>query len=86
MSPTPSQPGPYFAVVIKLLRLKAGLTQEDLALEIGMKPSEISHLESGRRNPQLLTMRRVAEGLGVPCWQMMALAERVETWSKETWL
>jgi transcriptional regulator with XRE-family HTH domain len=66
--------------VIKLHRLKAGLSQEELALLIGVKPSEISHLESGRRNPKLGTMRRVAKGLDVPSWQMVALAERLEAW------
>ncbi|HEX7280354.1 MAG TPA: helix-turn-helix transcriptional regulator [Solirubrobacterales bacterium] len=73
-------PEPFYAVVIKLTRLKLGMTQEELALEIAMKPTEISHLESGRRNLTLRTMKRVAGGLGVPCWQMMQLAESLEAW------
>lgn len=73
-------PEPFYAVVIKLMRLRVGMTQEELALEIEMKPTEISHLESGRRNPTLRTMKRLAEGLGVPCSQMVEMAERLEAW------
>jgi transcriptional regulator with XRE-family HTH domain len=81
---TPTQPDPYLAVVIKLRRLKAGLTQEELALEIGVKPSEISHLEAGRRNPKVGTVKRVAKGLDVPAWQIMEQAERLEAWIEST--
>lgn len=60
------------------MRERAGLTQEELALELDMSPSEISHLESGRRNPTLGTLQRIAGGLGVRCSQVLALAEELE--------
>lgn len=72
------QPQPFVAAIIKLLRERAGLTQEELALELDMSPSEISHLESGRRNPTLGTLQRLAGGLGVRCSQVLALAEELE--------
>jgi transcriptional regulator with XRE-family HTH domain len=65
-------------MAIRLHRIQLGMSQEELALEIKMKPSEISHLESGRRNPTLRTMARVARGLGVPCSRLVVLAERLE--------
>lgn len=72
------QPQPFLAVILRLMRERAGLTQEELALELDMSPSEISHLESGRRNPTLGTLQRLAGGLGVRCSQVLALAEELE--------
>lgn len=71
-------PQPFVAVILRLLRERADLTQEELALEIDMSASEISHLESGRRNPTLGTLQRLAGGLGVRCSQIIALAEELE--------
>jgi len=75
---TSPQPQPFVAAVIKLMRERAALTQEELALELDMSASEISHLESGRRNPTLGTLQRLAGGLGVRCSQIIALAEELE--------
>lgn len=75
---TSPQPQPFIAAVIKLMRERADLTQEELALEIHMSASEISHLESGRRNPTLGTLQRIAGGLGVRCSQIIVLAEELE--------
>jgi transcriptional regulator with XRE-family HTH domain len=76
---TPSPPESYFAKALRFIRVEAGATQETLALEIEIAPSEISVLESGKRNPRLRTMKRLADGLGVPCWQVMWLAEQLES-------
>lgn len=73
---TPSQP--FIAAIIRLLRLKEGWTQEELALEIGVRPSEISHLESGRRTPTLRTLQRLAKVFNVRCSYMIWLAEELE--------
>jgi transcriptional regulator with XRE-family HTH domain len=75
---TSPQPQPFVAAVIKLMRERAALTQEELALELDMSASEISHLESGRRNPTLGTLQRLAGGLGVRCSYVVALAEELE--------
>ncbi|MGN6276697.1 MAG: helix-turn-helix domain-containing protein [Solirubrobacterales bacterium] len=77
-TPESAKPQPFVAAILKLLRERADLTQEELALELGMSPSEISHLESGRRNPTLGTLQRLAGGLGVRCSQVLALAEELE--------
>jgi transcriptional regulator with XRE-family HTH domain len=63
---------------IRLLRLEAGLSQEQLALRVKINASEISNLERGLRNPKWETMKRLAKGLGVPCWQMVRIAEMLD--------
>jgi len=57
---------PEFAVIEAILRarMKKGLTQQVLAKKIGTKQSAISRLESGRANPSLNFLKRLAEALG----------------------
>ena len=45
-------------------RLRAGLTQEQLAEKIGTKKTYISRLENGKADVQLTTLFRIFEGLG----------------------
>lgn len=52
------------AETLKEERLKAGLTQEQLAERIGTKKSYISRLENGKSDVQLSTLFRIFEGLG----------------------
>lgn len=58
---------PYetFSSNLARLRLERGLTQEQLALEAGMTLSEISRIESQRREPRVRTIARLAEALDV---------------------
>lgn len=73
-----NSPEIYFARAVREERKEAGLTQEELAHEIDIEPGDISILESGRRSPQLRTMRRLADGLGIPLSQIFERAERLE--------
>lgn len=52
------------AIQLKEVRKSEGLTQERLAELVGTKKSNISRLESGRYNPSLDFLVKVAEGLG----------------------
>lgn len=45
-------------------RIRAGLTQEQLAERIGTKKTYISRLENGKSDIQLNTLFRIFEGLG----------------------
>lgn len=45
-------------------RIRAGLTQEQLAEKIGTKKTYISRLENGKADVQLATLFRIFEGLG----------------------
>ena len=49
---------------LKLERIKAGMTQEQLAQKIGTKKSFISRVENGRTDIQLSTLSRIFSGLG----------------------
>lgn len=52
------------AETLKEERLRAGLTQEQLAERIGTKKTYISRLENGKSDVQLNTLFRIFEGLG----------------------
>ena len=49
---------------LKEVRKAEGMTQEELAELVGTKKSNISRLESGRYNPSLDFLVKVAGGLG----------------------
>ena len=55
-----------FCLVLTLReeRLRAGLTQEQLAEKKGNKKTYISRLENGKADVQLTTLFRIFEGLG----------------------
>lgn len=50
---------------LRILRENAGLTQEELAKRVGVKPLVISHYETGARTPSLPVFRRLAQLLDV---------------------
>lgn len=52
------------AQTLKEERIRAGLTQEQLAEKIGTKKTYISRLENGKADIQLSTLFRIFEGLG----------------------
>lgn len=54
-----------FGANLKYLRLRAGLTQEELADKIGVKKQAISRYENSDRQPNIRTANRIAEVFGV---------------------
>ncbi len=46
-------------------RKRLGKSQEELALDVGMKRSYLSDLERGTRNPSVKAIARLASALGV---------------------
>jgi transcriptional regulator with XRE-family HTH domain len=64
---------------IRLRREELGVSQEDLALELGYDQGWISHIENGRTNPAYGTVDRLARALAWPLSQLVILAESVET-------
>jgi transcriptional regulator with XRE-family HTH domain len=54
-----------FAANVRRLRTERGLTQDALALGAAMDPAEIRRIESGRRDPGVRVLARVARGLEV---------------------
>jgi len=56
---------PEFAVIRAVIeaRMKRGLSQEKLAKKIDTKQSVISRLESGRANPSVAFLKKLAQAL-----------------------
>lgn len=57
---------PEFAIAIELMkaRLRAGLSQTELAVRMGTSQSTIARLESGQTLPSTKTLLRFAEATG----------------------
>jgi len=62
--PTKS-PQEIFGDRVRLLRSKAGLTQEALAAECELDRSYIGSVERGERNISLQNICRIAEAIGI---------------------
>ncbi len=58
---------PEYAVISAMIeaRIKKGITQEELAKKLGTKQSVISRLESGRANPSILFLKKLASALNL---------------------
>ena len=55
---------------LSIARKKAGITQQQLAVLVGLTQAAIGHYERGRRTPGLSECRRIVaalNGLGVVC-------------------
>jgi transcriptional regulator with XRE-family HTH domain len=50
---------------IRRLRSEKGMSQEELALETGMKRSYVSDMERGTRNPSVKALARLAKALRI---------------------
>lgn len=66
-----------FGKAIRSLRLERGLSQERVALDGDLDRSYVGSVERGERNPTLLTMLRLAAGLGRSPAELLARFEEV---------
>lgn len=70
--PTAPPPDPYFprrralGENIREARLHANLTQETVALRMGIDRSSVVEIERGRRNMTINTLMGLADAIGVP--------------------
>ncbi len=71
-----AQIGSIFGDVIKDHRLKAGLSQEGLALEAGVDRTFVSRLERGLRQPTITTVMALGEALGVSAADLVKETEK----------
>jgi transcriptional regulator with XRE-family HTH domain len=60
--------------VLKGGRANLRLTQRELALKLGVKPSHVAYLETNRRRPSLGLLSRIADVLGLPKESLFVLA------------
>lgn len=47
-------------------RNKLGMTQEDLAIKVGVAPNYIAMIERGERSPSVALSKRLEEQLNIP--------------------
>ncbi len=50
---------------LQLARLRAGLSQRELAEHAGVAQSEIARIESGKREPSIPTLQKILAGAGL---------------------
>lgn len=58
-------PLPNFAKNLRRARIEKGLSQSQLATGAMMDPAEVRRLESGRRDPGIRVVARLAKGLDI---------------------
>ncbi len=52
-------------MILRILRLKQELTQKRLAAKAKMSHAYLSNIETGKADPSLSTLKRLAKALGV---------------------
>lgn len=53
------------------LRLKQGLSQENLAFQSGINRTYMGEIERGEKSPTIVTIAKIAKGLGLSIKQIM---------------
>lgn len=64
-----------FGQAIQEIRVENGLSQDELASQIGMQRTYISDIERGARNTSLSNAKRIAKVLNVPLAKIIEMAE-----------
>ncbi len=62
--------------VITDLRLKQGLSCQDVAAKVGVNDGHMNEIENGKQNPTLKVLQAIADLHKVPLSRMLARAER----------
>ncbi|HVW57834.1 MAG TPA: helix-turn-helix transcriptional regulator [Rhizobiaceae bacterium] len=60
------------ATNMRLARIAAGISQEELAHRAGIDRTYVSGIERGKRNPTITVVARFAEALGTTTANMLA--------------
>jgi transcriptional regulator with XRE-family HTH domain len=61
---------------IRRARLAVGVTQEELAYEVKLDRTYISHLENGHKSPTVDVILRLCQPLGISASTLIAQVER----------
>lgn len=57
--------------VIKKRRLEKGISQKELAERLGLSPQNIAQWETGKRNPKIQTLEKIAAALEIPITDLL---------------
>lgn len=69
------EPAEAFGAVLRELRVKAKLTQEQLGFEADIRRTFVSVLELGQQQPSLTTIIKIASALGLTSAELIGLVE-----------
>ncbi len=61
------------------MRLARGLSQRELARRVGASQPQIARLELGQGNPEVATLRKLANELDVRIEQVLLAFEKIQT-------
>ena len=65
-----------FGIALRIARIRAGLSQEELAYKAGVDRTFVSKAERGERQPALATVFLLAGGLAVEAEDLVAATQR----------
>ncbi len=65
------------AALLKRLREERDITQEQLAFDAGITTSALSRIERGLNSPGWMTVKRIADALGLSLVELVTDLERV---------
>ncbi|MCL2872461.1 MAG: helix-turn-helix transcriptional regulator [Betaproteobacteria bacterium] len=77
--PAPDDLRGVLAFNIRLLRVRKGWSQEELALECDLDRTYVSAVERSRWNVSLSNVQTIADALGVPSWVLLKPPEKGKT-------
>lgn len=72
------EPQPELGEALRRLRLKAGVTQEQLEHRTGIHRTWTSKTEKGHNNPSWGTVIKALDGMGVTLGELAAVIEQIE--------
>jgi len=64
-----------FGATVQKLRFGLGISQEELAERADLHRTYVADIERGGRNPTLLTIKKLAKGLGVSAADLLSEAK-----------
>ena len=67
-----------FAVRLKAVRERRGMSQAELAKKAGLQPTAVSHFETGTRSPSFDNLRKLTDALNVSTDYLMGRSEKEE--------
>lgn len=56
---------------VRRFREELGFSQEELAFDCGLHRTYVSGVERGVRNPTVLVLKKIADGLGIPTSKLL---------------
>jgi transcriptional regulator with XRE-family HTH domain len=69
---------PMISEALRLLRLYLGLSQKQIAAELGISQSMISEIENGEKTVTMETLERYSDKFGVKMSQLLFFAEELQ--------